>query len=1317
MPARNSFLKILGAAGMFVMLWFVGTRTELHHSGQPTPPPAPDLHRAPKPGLNPASLPPATVWTFTDGGIETTYAVALDELYLPAGPNPSRLRTFSPKKSLTALLETADSLGAQTGLRPRLVLYPLAGPRNEYSRRIVTPQVHIETDNLDAVRAATTSLGLVNWRSPDYAPGHALAQVEGDPAQPLRAASALARIAHVISATPLLAVQRAKRDVLIPDDPLFSKQWHLNNTGQQSGTPGVDINVTPVWPAFRGTDIGIGIVDDGVQLTHPDLAPNAAATGHYDWNGDDTDPSPNVTVDDHGTSVAGLAAARGNNGIGVSGVAPQATLYGLRLIALAETDQDDADAMMWKNDVIQIKNDSWGPPDDTPWILGTAGSLWQNAVSTGTTTGRNGLGTIYVWAAGNGKDLGDQGGKDAYSNNIHVVSVGAVTNTGASAYYGEGGAHLVVSAPGESTPGIVTTDLLGNRGYNPTSGVTELVDQNYTQTFGGTSAATPIVSGVIALMLEANPDLGWRDVKEILLRSSTKLDPTSTEWITRSGGQPSLPAIKHHPFFGGGLVNAQAAVALASAWTPLGAETVITKSTTTGSLTIPDVGAAVIIPITPDAGPTLRVEHVEVTLNITHSYRGDLEIKLISPSGTVSTLATPTVQDYGKNYSNWTFTSVRHWGESSTGTWQLSIRDALKNQTGTFTSATLKIHGVAPPAPVITLDPADTTAAKGSNVTLTAAGADSNLTYQWSRNGTPVSGATSATLHIDGITLAQAGAYACTLTNTDLVPATTTSARVAVYDPAPQSATLNNGTTFTTPMLTAGSFDSFQWYLNDTPLTDSSRVTGTTTTTLTVRSLTPADNGPYTLKAVLGSTSVTTGAVNLIVRPPPDVTVPASQAIRVGSTASLALTATGGPYTYAYTGLPKGVSYNSATGALTGRPTATGTYSVFLAVTDAFGISTTRTITLTVQSIPSALIGIFNGTIARDPSLNANLGGTFALTTTSTGAFSGKLTAGTASTSFKGQLDGAAGGPALINLSIPRSGQSSLLLQLSIPPDNTTATGTLNSTAAVTAWRNPWGKTAPASAYATKYTFALEPPSGEGWPAGYSTGSVSVTTTGAASWTLLPADGTAALKGTTTIAADGSMPFFAPVKTPTGTFVGFLKLPPSSTPAAAITGSVSWLRRATSSTTYANAAGFGPVDLTPHGGRYSAPSSGTLLLGLPLASNNAQLEFDGVDLGTLSAALSPFTFTVAGGNKIALPSSNPTALKLTATASTGLFSGTFVLTDPNPTNTSVTVKRTSKFSGVFLPNEGVGAGFFTLPALPGSGTGTCSGSALFIRAD
>ena len=160
---------------------------------------------------------------------------------------------------------------------------------------------------------------------------------------------------------------------------------------------------------------------------------------------------------------------------------------------------------------------------------------------------------------------------------------------------------------------------------------------------------------------------------------------------------------------------------------------------------------------------------------------------------------------------------------------------------------------------------------------------------------------------------------------------------------------------------------------------------------------------------------------------------------------------------------------------------------------------------------------------------------------------------------------------------------------------------------------------------------------------------------------------------------------------------------------------MSWLRGPTASTPFANAAGFGPLDLTLHGGRYAAPAPGTVLLGLPATTNNTDLEFGGteVDLGAQAAALAPFTLTLTNANKVVPPLVNPVALKLTVKPATGQFGGGFTLTDPA---NGILVKRTAKFSGVFLPQEGVGAGFFVLPALPGSGNGTRSGSVLLMEA-
>ncbi|MCX7790616.1 MAG: S8 family serine peptidase, partial [Chloroflexaceae bacterium] len=113
----------------------------------------------------------------------------------------------------------------------------------------------------------------------------------------------------------------------LPNDPLFPDQWHLRNTGSGGGTAGIDLNVTNWWDWVGtnrlGAGVVIGIVDSGVEYTHPDLAANYRPTLSWDYLSGDADPFPTGGTF-HGTAVAGLAAARGHNALGVSGVAPRA---------------------------------------------------------------------------------------------------------------------------------------------------------------------------------------------------------------------------------------------------------------------------------------------------------------------------------------------------------------------------------------------------------------------------------------------------------------------------------------------------------------------------------------------------------------------------------------------------------------------------------------------------------------------------------------------------------------------------------------------------------------------------------------------------------------------------------------------------------------------------------------------------------------------------------------------------------------------------------------------------------------------------------
>jgi subtilisin-like proprotein convertase family protein len=468
-------------------------------------------------------------------------------------------------------------------------------------------------------------------------------------------------------------------------DTLLENQWHLKSRAEE--TAGADARAA--WTTTLGAGIVIGIVDDGLQHTHPDLVSNYSSALSFDFNFNDADPSPTLSVDFHGTAVAGIAAARGDNGLGVSGAAPLATLAGLRLIAAPTSDQQEADALGYMADAIHIASNSWGPSDDGRTLEGP-GPLTLASIANAITTGRNGRGRIFTWAAGNGGS-GDNCNFDGYANNRYVIAVGALADTGQAASYSEACSAMFVTAGSSGgSRGITTTDLIGGNGYSAS---------DYTSTFGGTSSATPLVSGMIALMLAQNPNLTWRDVMHVLVRTAVKVQTADAGWTTG--------AFPHNERFGFGLIDAAAAVNLAGQWPGVGSEVAIPAVTHNVNLGIPDndaSGRTDTITIAGHAG--FQVEHVEVVFSATHPYRGDLEVMLTSPSGTVSRLATVRSADNGDNFSAWVFTSVRHWGEPADGNWTLRVADRAAVDVGTWDSWSLRIYGTEntpPPAATLTV--------------------------------------------------------------------------------------------------------------------------------------------------------------------------------------------------------------------------------------------------------------------------------------------------------------------------------------------------------------------------------------------------------------------------------------------------------------------------------------------------------------------------------------------------------------------------------------------------------------------------------------
>ncbi|WP_408097187.1 S8 family serine peptidase [Peredibacter sp. HCB2-198] len=563
------------------------------------------------------------------------------------------------------------------------------------------------------------------------------------------------------------------------EDPLASYAWHLENRGQSSfsasgGIAGEDIKVKTVHSTLniKGNNVRIAVSDTGVDTDHADLISNMLTTEHRNyvftqpsrWAGASPYPSDNEA---HGTAVSGLIAAVGWNGIGSRGVAPSAKFAGFRYIFAYSS--SETEASMLAREIDQMS----GNFDIFNYSYGYSGSDFINVdpsiftqLEYGVTNQRSGKGSIYVQSAGNsytdyydlcsGPAISCQMKVSGNSNSSadqaspHKILVGAVNAMGLSSSYSTPGSGLWVSAPGGEfgidEPAMITTDISGcssgdsyrNNNYNYFNFGSNPLNPycDYSSLFNGTSSAAPVLSGVVALMLEANPSLTWREVKHILALTSDNIDYDpfnntlnhpwgfnlasyvyDVKWTRNAAG------FYFSNWYGFGRVNALSAVQEAQSWI---SGSLGTYEKTLNTVPNPDQwyydSGAINLAI-PDedatgvedriwVGHDFIIEAIQIQITTNHTWPGDLAVHLVSPSGTESKLLNINSNIFSLGLdANTLLLSNAFYGERSVGYWKIKIVDGSSaittkddgsiTGTGSLLNWKILVHGHQSPSDLV----------------------------------------------------------------------------------------------------------------------------------------------------------------------------------------------------------------------------------------------------------------------------------------------------------------------------------------------------------------------------------------------------------------------------------------------------------------------------------------------------------------------------------------------------------------------------------------------------------------------------------------
>jgi len=454
-----------------------------------------------------------------------------------------------------------------------------------------------------------------------------------------------------------------------PSDPLYAQQWYLS-----------EINIKKVWDDYTGDGVSVGVFESGdINITHDDLNDNITDEYKLDQEFREVEQ-----FSQHATTVAGVIAAERND-YGIVGVAYDSDLSGYSW----DADEFGVDNFKY----VDVANNSWaasGKFDDNFSDLNNPYLEYKDYIEDAVKEGRDGLGTVTVFGGGNGREEGDNVNYHSIQNSRFVIATGSINQPGdlgtltqASTPFSNPGAAILVSAPGSNIQS--TGNLLENE-----NGSTFLGEFSSSQ---GTSFSAPIISGIAALMLEANASLGYRDVQTILALSARQFEDENTIWQENGSENWNGGGMHFSHDYGYGIIDALAAVRIAETWNEVNNFENEQEHIVEGAGGFINDGSTLVRYLGVLDSGMKNIETVEVQVDIEHENIADLQIKLISPSGAESFLM---LNPQDSSYSGslvFNFSSRQFLGEGVDGEWKLEITDVENGVGGRLKDFNVKFYG------------------------------------------------------------------------------------------------------------------------------------------------------------------------------------------------------------------------------------------------------------------------------------------------------------------------------------------------------------------------------------------------------------------------------------------------------------------------------------------------------------------------------------------------------------------------------------------------------------------------------------------------